>query len=1331
MHPPGEQLRIRVFADLLATIDGENPNRNGLKDTPKRVARAFTEFTAGYNQTLENIIGDAIFQAPHDDMVVFTDLPVYSMCEHHVVPFFGKAQIAYIPNPKVGIVGLSKFQKIVEMYAQRLQVQERLTMQILSAIEKVAKPLGVAVILECRHLCMEMRGIKIRSSTITKKTSGTLNDPVVFDEFCKLIRLHHHKPLDLSFSRNIDTCCDIDEERHCNGIPEVPCFPAPEGCASALTQRDTERPHIYRLYQQCATDEASEIAKYVEEAAAGPLTESKPHGLSVLDIGAGDGRVLMALCNSNGTHKFEVGKYRAFETDSLLVSCLQVELDRNGFNETNSLIVKKLFTCKTAVDEAGGPADIVLLSHCLYGSDNKESILENALHFVAEGGILIVVHRWTPGGTLDKLCDYLNGRSIIHSVKIWSSGLQLSQLSPSERERMSRYTQGDVIATAENQNSVSRCMGYVAIEPHSGVLGSAETQARSVKEGKHHVGFHARRKNPKVVIKPNSVTGVAACIRAAATKSVGNGSIAVVGGGHSENSFAEDSIVIDMENWSSVHVNASKRLVRVGGGAKIGAITAECEKHSLMLGLGDRPGIGMGLILQGGLNHFMRKYGLATDNIVHVVYMDPSGALRTARSTKDLFHFKGAGSNFGVVLEITLRAFPMETIITGNTSYSLINNLGLGVGMTYSRLANTLDDNSSLDGYIYWSSFDQLSFATSYFRLQASLPTGNSLQHNIPKVSVKESCFEVQQGQVSEALPSDLPNRELYMTPAFAPERTLAPSQASPLKLRSMKRCPLLPELLPIHEKILFGAMAKSPSKWCYIHLIHGGGAVERVPASETAFGARKWAFAAVITSRWPDGDMDAENKACAWLERTTEALIPFSAGFYGADLTPADTKLARLAFGPNRLRLATLKQHADPLNIFRSVCPLTTYQPQDPQIFSNGVAVIFCGRRFAGKDWLAGIASRVLKELLGCTDHENQPAVSFASISDETKHEFAQENPNIDSSKLIRNHGYKEKHREALGVFYKRKCTQDAAYGAKCYLNCLERCNNGILLVTGMRDGLEYARRLANRPVVLVKVDASNGSKEARGWKFHSKIDDSPGECAADELPEAFWDLHYENNLESDESYATDWALQTLAPAILRHCTRHLTDTPKPGICFRDLVGSLLLQPFAMSLCSSLAVHRLGSESFDVIVAPEALGYVFAGAIAAKMNKPLVLARKHGKLPGDTVKVSYDGSNMSNLQKDDDDNSKGCNKDLLPVDQAQESLELIQGTIQPGHRILVVDDCLASGSTVTALRHLVELQGGRVTKLFCLMEFPDLQARQELIHQKMEIVSLMSFPGS
>lgn len=154
---------------------GENPKREGLLKTPERVAKSMGWLTRGYSMTAQEVIGDALFEENHENMVMVRDIELYSMCEHHMLPFFGKAHIAYIPDGK--IVGLSKVPRVVEVFARRLQVQERLGEQIANALDEVLKPKGVGVVIEAVHLCMMMRGVEKQGSrTITSSLRGAFRD---------------------------------------------------------------------------------------------------------------------------------------------------------------------------------------------------------------------------------------------------------------------------------------------------------------------------------------------------------------------------------------------------------------------------------------------------------------------------------------------------------------------------------------------------------------------------------------------------------------------------------------------------------------------------------------------------------------------------------------------------------------------------------------------------------------------------------------------------------------------------------------------------------------------------------------------------------------------------------------------------------------------------------------------------------------------------------------------------------------------------------------------------------------------------------------------------
>jgi GTP cyclohydrolase I len=188
-HTPPTTVRIpfeTLVREMLEQI-GEDPRREGLRQTPARVEASLRWLTRGYAMSVDDVIGDALFEEKHENMILVRDIEIYSLCEHHLLPFFGKAHVAYLPNGR--IVGLSKIPRVVEVFARRLQVQERLTDQVADALCRVLDPLGVGVVIEAYHLCMMMRGVeKQNSKTLTSALRGTFrSDARTRDEFLRLV----------------------------------------------------------------------------------------------------------------------------------------------------------------------------------------------------------------------------------------------------------------------------------------------------------------------------------------------------------------------------------------------------------------------------------------------------------------------------------------------------------------------------------------------------------------------------------------------------------------------------------------------------------------------------------------------------------------------------------------------------------------------------------------------------------------------------------------------------------------------------------------------------------------------------------------------------------------------------------------------------------------------------------------------------------------------------------------------------------------------------------------------------------------------------------------
>jgi GTP cyclohydrolase I len=179
------------YSEVIKGI-GEDPNREGLLKTPERVAKAMQYLTKGYDQNPDSIIEQAIFHEEYSEMVIVKDIELYSLCEHHMLPFFGKAHVAYIPNGK--IVGLSKIPRVVDAYARRLQVQERLTIEIRDCIQRTLDPKGVAVVIEANHMCMQMRGVQKQNSSTTSSafTGLFMTNDSTRKEFINLVQAKLH-----------------------------------------------------------------------------------------------------------------------------------------------------------------------------------------------------------------------------------------------------------------------------------------------------------------------------------------------------------------------------------------------------------------------------------------------------------------------------------------------------------------------------------------------------------------------------------------------------------------------------------------------------------------------------------------------------------------------------------------------------------------------------------------------------------------------------------------------------------------------------------------------------------------------------------------------------------------------------------------------------------------------------------------------------------------------------------------------------------------------------------------------------------------------------------
>jgi GTP cyclohydrolase IA len=466
---------------------GEDPSREGLIDTPRRFVEALAYCTSGYALDPRALAGEALFQENHSEIVVVKDIQVHSLCEHHLLPFFGVVHIGYIPKGKV--VGLSKLARIArECFARRLQVQERLTTQIAEAIQQLVPSIAVGVIVECAHMCMEMRGVEsVGSRTITTCMLGKFQS----DE-----GLRRHFESLVWYNKKYSRPSEIPTP---NGLGNSNTFDAPTTDSTApvaANKLPADHASDFLLFTKIADDEYKTMADLFSDSITGMKGP-----LSLMDIGAGNGTFLRHLCSRG----LQFDSYTAFEPNPELASQLERFLASKAFEPaTKSTVVQKEFS--SAISSTEHPvADIVLISHSLYGIENKDVFLEKAMEFDAKGGVLIVFHRNTQ--TVLKLSESLGREGILSFVTSRNFFLNVEGLNKDELIRMSRYTLQDL--SKSSMSLVDRTVGMLAIEPHSCNLETDVEVADRVAMARSRVSFGARSGKPKAVVQPQ--TGTLSC----------------------------------------------------------------------------------------------------------------------------------------------------------------------------------------------------------------------------------------------------------------------------------------------------------------------------------------------------------------------------------------------------------------------------------------------------------------------------------------------------------------------------------------------------------------------------------------------------------------------------------------------------------------------------------------------------------------------------------------------------------------------------------------------------------------------------------------------------
>ena len=1101
-----------------------------------------------------------------------------------------------------------------------------------------------------------------------------------------------------------------------------------------------------------------------------PLFKSRLH-ISVLEIGPGP-KTLLGYLPLRLRQK--IRKYTAFEPNRLFATRLEEWLSSTSETESPLLcletppdIRRVPFVLPDDVGSVAGTGtsddadkyDIILFCHSMYGMKPKHKFIKRALEMLVErpqGGMVAVIHR---DGVL-----HLDGL-VCHRTASFPTGVVSVANDDEVLDCFASFVAGFTVqdvnvdkAIRADWRKVCRALGrreeahpnhllfsspnvIVAFNQHATSLLELTAQVPLVKGDKTVKNRVARLHRPASIIRPTEVRHVQQCVRWALKHRVG---LTVVGGGHSGHCIWPNVVSVDMDAFDQVHIltvgedgrdSNSSSLVVAEAGCKTGDIVRKTMAAGMTVPLGARPSIGAGLWLQGGIGHLARLYGLACDAIVGAVVVSadsgqalcvgcvpsqhsPAGAVRPENESDLLWALKGAGTNFGIVISVTFKPYPAPTYLTRNWVVPLSDRIEARLRLSdFDKLvAGKLHRNCSADAYLYWDA-GQLHLGVTMLESSTTRPPFAKLT---PTSTPVDAIWGVEDNvKVVDGV--GLFETEMYVTGMHGGH--------GGGKTSSFKRCLFLTRIgeLKIADRLV-AAVETRPLPLCYLHLLQGGGAVGDVAADATAFGCRDWDFACVITGVWPrdqDGT-EAARSAVRWVYNVAGDLLSLSSGAYGADLgpDPRDAALAAKTFGPNRLRLAHLKHSLDPRNVLAYACPL----PKIP--IEQRLIILVTGESCAGKDYCADVWVSVF---IRCT-HKGLTSRAV-SISDAIKREYAAAT-GADLSRLLCDRAYKEQHRPALTAFFQKQARQRHRLPEEHFLNVVYGAVDvDVLLITGMRDEAPVAalsHLVPDSRLLEVQVRASEQMRRIRRG-CHSGDGDVGDNKDSNNSKSNLMALDYRPSLifyndapgsEAAKKFAEHYLLPFVHEDLRRlaNMVRQLTDFPNPGIEFRHVLG-ISQQPGGLALCTSLLEkHFIGDwAKVDALACCEVGGFVFASALASRVNLPLVLIREAGKLPPPTVSVIKPLSHISSLT---------CSS------SKEKRIEMERDVIPRGASVVVVDDVLATGETLCAVLQLLDEAGigAKDVSTIVVAEFPAHHGR-ELLRQRgfgrIHIQSLLVFDGT
>ncbi|POS79221.1 hypothetical protein DHEL01_v202379 [Diaporthe helianthi] len=1117
----------------------------------------------------------------------------------------------------------------------------------------------------------------------------------------------------------------------------------------------------------------------------GPLFASHPQ-ISVLEIGPGP-RSLLSYLPLQLRRK--VRKYKAHEPNGLFATQLEESLDPASGNGSGLLpnlkspdICRRSFdaeeanTSRVGSGNSSGPDearddkyDVILFCHSMYGMKDKHMVIKQARRILRcvwdERGLVLVFHRDNGALHFEDL--------VAHQTTSFPTGVVSLTDDDEKLDTFAAFVagfsmQGETKASTAIRaewRKVCRALGrregdqpgrllfsspglMVAFSNHAACLSTLIKTVPLAERDRRIKNREALLHHPVPILKPTKIQQIQEVVGYALDYGFG---LTVIGGSHSGQCLWPSVVAVDMSAFNHVHVvvmegqggedSQSGALVVAEAGCTTQDIIGKTMEVGLTVPLGARPSVGAGMWLQGGIGHLARLHGLSCDAIVGAVIVSvenkdrvfcignvpsqhqPVGAVRPENEAELLWAIKGAGTNFGIVLSVTFQAFAAPTYQIRDWTCKLGDSEDARKKTESFDIviARDLPRNKSADLFLYSENGE--------LRLTAAL-FASSTESDDPSLEKTLSILDngfVSGGDVKVVDGIEMFDAEMYVSKMHGGH--------GGGKTSAFKRCVFLEHINERVASHLVAAIESRPSPLSYLHLLHGGGAVNQVAAEATAFGCRGWEFACVITGVWPRGQdgTDIARRVTQWVYDVAQDLSSMSEcrGAYGADLgpDPRDLPLARKAFGPNAQRLARLKRLMDPRDVLRYACPLPKTRTDQK------VIVLVTGESCAGKDFCADVWSSVLSKP-NITHHE-QLATRVVSISSATKRDFAVAT-GADLRRMLWDRPYKEQQRDALTAFFKQQLREWPNLPQEQFSSVVRGAADvDVLFITGMRDEAPlatFAHHVPECRVVEIYVEASEQKRRLRkrgkgdGGSNTKTTDSNSAQSSPLKSLSYRPSLSFQNEVAGSDE-AEEFAKRRLLPLLhedlqkLANMVRTVSGFP-PDVEFRHLLG-IPQQPGGLRLCVSLLRdHFLGDwTTVDSIACCESGGFVFASALAQEVGRPLLLIREAGKLPPPTVSVAKRSSYISAAAS---------------AHAKEERIELEVGMVPQGGSglILVVDDVLSTGETLRAVLRLLDQAGvgaGSV-QVMAVAEFP-LHKGRELLQRsgfgQASIQSLLVFGGT